>query len=160
MNFRGWVLYVLFNDIEDHLVKPVSTPCWYLDYLHPHQVDCHGRVFDFSDHVVLYFAQILPIALVEVMYGLERPYWDASHAWLVPRVLGGGMIYLYVIVFLGFFKTAQFFHTGPEIFAGFCVSLVLQVPLMLLQCYVKDGCGNGLRSFLFGLPSITLTASQ
>jgi len=147
MNIRGWILYVLFNEVEDRLVRPEPGTCWYLDYLHDHQPDCYGRVFDFSDHAVLYFAQILPIALVEVLYAFEKPYWE-EHVW-VARLLWMGMLYLYVIVFAGFFRTAQFFHTGKEVVVGLGVSLCLQIPIMLLQCRQ----GGLWRSFLFGPPS-------
>jgi hypothetical protein len=86
MNVRGWILYVLFNAIEDHFVESSSsengvvTPCWYnvdgwFDQ-NTEQETCTGRPFDFSDHVVLYYAQILPIALIETLYAtIDNPYW-------------------------------------------------------------------------------------
>jgi len=103
---------------------------------------------DFSDHVVLYFAQILPIALLEILHSFSRPYWltdgrltsrrsnvhDNKGALVVPIVLLLWLANLYIVTFLGAFKTAAYFHTGPEVFVGFLVSLLVQVPLCLLQC--------------------------
>jgi len=150
---RGWVLYVAFNAIEDRIVGPLPGSCWYRDWLPMDPPTCHGRVFDFSDHMVLYFAQILPVALLEVLHALEHPYWnkhtttrlspystasDSTAAEvtrrLVPVTLIGGMMYLYFITFLGVYKTATYFHTGSETVTGFAVSLLIHVPLQQLQC--------------------------
>jgi hypothetical protein len=68
MLLRGFVLYQGMNQVEDTLLrgKP-EDGCWYQDLLRPGQASCYGRSFDFSDHVVLYFAQILPIGLYETL---------------------------------------------------------------------------------------------
>eukprot|EP00522_Entomoneis_paludosa_P006490 CAMPEP_0172456364 /NCGR_PEP_ID=MMETSP1065-20121228/15416_1 /TAXON_ID=265537 /ORGANISM="Amphiprora paludosa, Strain CCMP125" /LENGTH=363 /DNA_ID=CAMNT_0013209313 /DNA_START=389 /DNA_END=1477 /DNA_ORIENTATION=+ len=93
MQFRGWVLYVALNSLEDNYyygnngtinshdpaANSSSATCWYRDWLSvsstQQQSSCRGRVFDFSDHVVLYYAQILPIALLEYLHSMNRPYW-------------------------------------------------------------------------------------
>lgn len=75
MIFRGFVLYQGMNYIEDRLVRIHHQQegevhnCWYQNLLRPDQSSCYGRAFDFSDHVVLYFAQIIPIALWETIIG-------------------------------------------------------------------------------------------
>ena len=156
-NVRGWVLYVAFNAAEDAIVaRPSDHPCWYEEWMRPDQQDCTGRVFDFSDHIVLYFAQILPVAFVEFLHAWERPYWRAKHdrsppsvlvSRLVPAALVGGLFYLCVITFLGVFKTAYYFHTAPEVAAGWMVSLLVQIPLCALQCSDR---WEPVRDFLFG----------
>jgi hypothetical protein len=174
MNIRGWVLYLAFNEIEDSIVRETSQACWYRPYLDEAQPDCYGRVFDFSDHVVLYFAQILPIAWLELLYALlESPYWNFNRVlnisatryntldpyyygsetliptYLYPSFLVLSMAYLYFVTFLGTYKTATYFHTGPEVLAGFVVSLTLHGPICYLQC--SERCQR-VRDYFFGYP--------
>lgn len=132
------ILYSLFNLLEGYLVTTPDSdsadePCWYKDFLKTSQTPCTGREFDFSDHVVLYFAQLIPVALSETIYALRVPFWRKENT-LMPALLVGGLVYLYGITFLGAYKTSAFFHTPAEIFTGFGVSLLLQIPLCLLQC--------------------------
>jgi hypothetical protein len=140
---RGWILYLLFDTIEEMIVSSptTSTKCWYGDLLEHHYGECQGRVTDFSDHVVLYFAQILPIALTEVLYSFSAPYWKAKNdkhddpvPKIVPALLYLWLANLYTITCFGAYKTAMYFHTGPEIFIGYLVSLFIQIPLCLTQC--------------------------
>jgi hypothetical protein len=137
---RGWVLYLVFDQLEEFLVPAAGSDCWYHHLLPIGHAICQGRVSDFSDHVVLYFAQITPMALIEVLHSLAIPYWnsadgpDKSGNRLMPTLLIVGMLYLYFIAFLGAYKTAAYFHTGSEIFRGYLVSLIVQVPLFVLQC--------------------------
>ena len=165
LNFRGWVLYVGLNAVEDMLVRPVDTStCWYHDWLRSDQPQCFGRVFDFSDHIVLYYAQILPVALFEFLHSMEYPYWKQSspvasqldNRWstisiitvqhLFPLCLYSCMCYLYFITCLGVYKTALYFHTGPEVAVGFLVAQVVHFPLCVLQC--SDQL-EPMREFLF-----------
>ena len=152
-------MYLAFDDIEELFVVVPDTPCWYEAYLHSHYHQCQGRMLDFSDHVVLYFAQILPIALVEILHSFSVPYWtevprrkgglqghDMSGL-VVPVVLVLGLANLYLVTFLGAYKTAAYFHTGPEVFMGFVVSLVIQIPLFMLQCTTR--CQKW-RDYFFG----------
>lgn len=148
---RGVFLYLIFNLLE-HLVVPTpdgEEPCWYRDFLKHFQSPCTGKEFDFSDHIVLYFAQLLPIALSEVLYCLVVPFWQKENK-VMPIILIGGLAYLYFITFLGVYKTAAYFHTRHEIFMGWVVSLLLQVPLCLLQCSPK---WKSLRQHLYGQPT-------
>ena len=141
MFFRGYILYQFFNYVEDDfLVKQESGSCWYESYV----PDCRGSVFDFSDHVVLYFAQLLPIALFETLYALEKPYWGRWEG--VRYLLLVGLGYIYLIVSVGAYTTAVFFHTRTELLAGYCVSLFIQVPLFAIQCLDRF---SELRLFLF-----------
>lgn len=66
---------------------------------------------------------------------------------VVPVILALGLANLYVVTFLGAYKTAAYFHTGPEVFMGFIVSLVIQIPLFVLQC--TSHCLK-LRDYFFG----------
>jgi hypothetical protein len=149
LNVRGWILYVLLNEVEDQFVASLMdhAPCWYNGWLQPEQKLCNGRTFDFSDHVVLYYAQILPIALIETLYAFQCPYWVADEVsalnktplaripqFLLPIVLAASHLYLQFITAIGAYKTAAFFHTPGEVVAGFMVSMVVTTPLLLLQC--------------------------
>jgi hypothetical protein len=135
---RGWILYLVLNYLEDFLVSPAGDDCWYQHLLSGSHGMCHGRVSDFSDHVVLYFAQILPIALTEVLHSFVVPFWSIADNSRIRSMVPMGMLavlmHLYVITFLGAYKTSAYFHTGPEIFTGYIVSLLVQIPLLLLQC--------------------------
>jgi hypothetical protein len=176
-NFRGWVLYVALNRLEDSIVAtdgPFHNNCWYATYLRSDQQhECVGRAFDFSDHMVLYFAQLLPVPLSEALYALltvgswttssdERRALlassparadhhaaststrSASRSFIPELVLILGLAYLYLVVFLGVVKTAFFFHTIDEVILGYSVSLIVQVPLAWLQC-AGDSRSNGKR---------------
>jgi hypothetical protein len=189
---RGWILYLLFNTIEDYFLSSTSTSslsssvndCWYEKYLYPNHTACHGQLSDFSDHIVLYYSQILPIPLTEVVHSFVVPYWrrrrrnhpttntiistnsihnnnndstntsrssttrhSATRSFLptaisaptttsiiLPTILLCGMMYLYIITFVGSYKTSAYFHTNSEIWYGYVVSMVIQVPLCVLQC--------------------------
>ncbi len=196
LNVRGWILYLGFNELEDYVLGmtarwlPSSSAypsCWYKSYFTPtHQqptphltsTSCYGRAFDFSDHIVLYCAQILPIALTEVLYGLVVPIrWNeltrfpgastttSNHQqqlleavlhprrrieWL-PLVSLLGLLYLYLITCWGMFKTAAYFHTRDEILVGYTISLLIQIPLWgILQ--LTGTTWSAIRLYLFALP--------
>lgn len=164
IQMRGWIFYVGLDGLEDFFVSSGGEGCWYERYLVPSNYQqCQGRQMDFSDHVVLYFAQIIPIALVEIMHALFPPggsqhdyYWSPSFAGgprqspsrgtnhsilsmrglrhrLIPMFLSLWLANLYVVTFLGAYKTAAYFHTGPEVWVGFLITLVVQIPLAVLQ---------------------------
>ena len=75
IQLRGWILYKLFDTVEDMIVASGGTDCWYSELLMFHDSECRGREMDFSDHVVLYYAQIIPIALTEFLHSFSVPYW-------------------------------------------------------------------------------------
>jgi hypothetical protein len=182
MNFRGWVLYILLNKIEDHFVdgsNSTNNACWYnVEGWLPHRSElevCAGRPFDFSDHIVLYYAQILPIALFETLYiTMESPYWNKVVAtepsirqgqdlisirqiitnvlrWFVPMILLSMHIYLQIITTFGAYKTTVYFHTPFEIVAGFIISMIISVPLCHIQCSnSNDRIISYIRAALFG----------
>ena len=139
MLFRGWVLYVGLNAIEAQVFSWELEPtdeelCWYKPFLRnaagSSSSPCYGRTFDYSDHVVFYFVQVLPIAWFE--------YLDAQHTLSSRNSLGfvfltGMVAYLHIIVYAGVYKTARWFHTGGEIMLGWCLSLTVTVPLALWQ---------------------------
>jgi hypothetical protein len=162
MLFRGAFLFMALNGIEDQIARysPPTTrtsgdgkpsSCWYSSLLNESQPGCYGRIFDFSDHIVLYFAQLLPIALLEYLHSLERPYWPfrCFRKRAMPVLLTLAMLYLYTLVFVGVYKTASYFHTTSEIIAGFCVSLIAMLPLGWVQCS-ESPRGRALRFFFFG----------
>eukprot|EP00980_Cylindrotheca_fusiformis_P002817 scaffold672_cov126-Cylindrotheca_fusiformis.AAC.18 len=142
IQFRGWILYLLFGAIEEMLVSSPGEACWYGDLLENHFSKCQGRATDFSDHTVLYFAQILPIALTEVLHSFSTPLChgkddnknDDPLQKAVPVVLLLWLANLYAITCCSAYKTALYFHTGTELFVGYLISLLIQIPLCLTQC--------------------------
>ena len=169
MNFRGWALYILLNKIEDQFVSDFGSTgekCWYsIEGWFPHSSEqelCAGRPFDFSDHIVLYYAQILPIALFETLHSIiENPKWYNVRAreqsmrqtrsivtmrlfithslrWFIPLVVIGAHAYLQMIITFGAYKTSIYFHTPFEILAGYIVSMTIAAPLCFLQCSCKN----------------------
>lgn len=160
LSFRGWILYLFLNKVEDQWLQygtksesaTETTKCWYNNgWLQPEQETCAGRLFDFSDHIVLYYAAILPIALVETIYALQYPYWASAvvdHPYsplsscsgkytsyrVLPLILCASHLYLQLITAIGAFVTAAYFHTPGEVVAGFGVSLVISLPIVALQC--------------------------
>jgi hypothetical protein len=169
IQFRGWILYLLFDKIEEYFAAPAESGCWYESLLHENYHSCEGQVSDFSDHVVLYFAQILPIAFVEVLHSFVEPFWKSrissnnpSHQsssgthvnrlhgqipTMVPALLLTSILYLYVVTLMGAYKTSVYFHTWPEILNGYLISLLVQVPLCFMQCTSLLGDA---REYFFG----------
>uniref|UniRef100_A0A7S4N216 Uncharacterized protein n=1 Tax=Odontella aurita TaxID=265563 RepID=A0A7S4N216_9STRA len=174
MNFRGWVLYLFFNEVEDFVVGKLhldwglgtevgydatvlEESCWFKKMLKPRMQDkeCYGRVFDFSDHIVLFFGHILSVCLFEVLFCFLFPFWpqnkpsatisqgellpkepDANSmnrlrlpSNFVPALLLFGFLYLDFVTFLAAYRTSAYFHTAAEIILGFAVSLLIQIPL-------------------------------
>lgn len=166
IQFRGWILYLLFDKLEEWLVASAGRDCWYEPLLHEDYNACQGQATDFSDHVVLYFAQILPIAFVEVLHSFAEPFWTCrTHlttnstggpsspfriSKAVPTILIVGTVYLYVVTFMGAYKTAVYFHTWREIMSGYSISLLVQVPLCLMQCTTLL---DSTREYFFGYAS-------
>jgi len=161
--YRTFGLYVLADRIEDALVTPIQE-CWYLSYAR--RPSCHGREFDFSDHTVLFYGQILPIVLTEVLHSWYAVMIDGSkesigsssssssssktRRRIVSWILSLGAAYLYVITLLEEFRTASYFHTRWETWVGFLLSLSIPLPLAFLQCWPTWGKA---RNLLFGYPS-------
>jgi hypothetical protein len=158
---RIGILYLVLNSLEERIVNNPGTDCWYQSMLPTSESTCPGRIFDFSDHIVLYFAQILPIALSEVLHSFVVPYWDTSirpnlvtagerigkKNRVIPTLLLVGIVHLYVITLLGVYKTSAFFHTGPEVLVGYMISLMVQIPVSLLQC---TNLWPQVRTFFYG----------
>jgi hypothetical protein len=143
--FRTFVLFLGANMLEHALVDSAVEVCWYSD-LHRGPSSCHGSRFDFSDHTVLYFGQILPIALFEFLHIFVSHHWNSTWKFTMS-VLFCYLPYLYYITLYGEFNTAAYFHTGSEIAVGYVISLLIQVPLAYLQCSAK---WDSLRNAVFG----------
>ena len=169
MLFRGWVLYVGLNILEarwSNLLLVATTDgdqqrsCWYKDFLKKSKTalpSCYGRVFDFSDHVVFYFVQVLSIVWTEYLDACiymtttttvsSAPYHHLprnKHNHRARRTtthttttinLGFGLLsvvvaYAHLIVYAGVYKTARWFHTASEILVGFFISFVVTIALV------------------------------
>jgi len=150
---------------DDFFVQDDST-CWYQDLLRPskRQIDCYGRKFDFSDHMVLFFGHTLPVMLFELLFCILVPFWRSqsfSHSSsfrrrflprnVVTTALIALVVYFNFITLLAVHKTAAYFHTGCEVVVGYLISLVVQLPLGYVIC--SDRCEKA-RQFV-GLPIIT-----
>jgi hypothetical protein len=146
IQIRGWVLYLLLDRLEDRWMTSSSSSsstnqCWYQPLIPNHYGSCHGQASDFSDHMVLYCAQILPLALTEMLHSIAVPYWNdirgnsssSRNRIIIPVILVTGVLYLYVLTCAGIMKTATFFHTWQEVVCGYLISMVIQVPLFLMQ---------------------------
>jgi hypothetical protein len=82
----GWVLYVGLNCIKSFVMVPVDEECWYGQLIQKHLF--HGRIFDFSNHTVLYMAQILPLPLMETLHSLAMPFGSSARGSAVLMVSG------------------------------------------------------------------------
>ena len=142
---RGFVLFLGANVLEDMLVKTGPDICWYSDLQRGTSI-CHGLQFDFSDHTVLYFGQILPISLMECIHIFVTHRWNKNWKFAL-LVLFCYLPYLYYITLFGEFSTAAYFHTGSEMLVGYFVSLLIQLPIAYLQC--SEGW-KSLKEALFG----------
>lgn len=135
VQIRTWILYVLFDKFEDLIVQPAGDECWYKTHLRSNQHSCSGKETDFSDHIVFFFAQILPIPLTEILFSFVAPYWknNGYQGKVIPTILSTGLLYLYGISFLQIYRTSAYFHTRFEIFIGYLISLMIQIPLFLIM---------------------------
>lgn len=146
IQIRGWILYLFFDKIEDLVVQPAGNECWYDGYLRSHQVPCEGQIFDYSDHTVLFFAQILPIALTEVLFSFVVPL-SKNKNFLAPTILSTVLLFLYLITFLEIYKTVAYFHTLFEVGVGYFITLLIQVPLFLIT---TTSLKEPIRDYFFG----------
>eukprot|EP00550_Attheya_septentrionalis_P008592 CAMPEP_0198292826 /NCGR_PEP_ID=MMETSP1449-20131203/14182_1 /TAXON_ID=420275 /ORGANISM="Attheya septentrionalis, Strain CCMP2084" /LENGTH=356 /DNA_ID=CAMNT_0043992139 /DNA_START=101 /DNA_END=1174 /DNA_ORIENTATION=+ len=187
MNIRGCILYLGFDFLQKawhanrhgETTNLVETDCWYQDFLRPHQRDrvCYGQRFDFSDHVVLFYAQILPVLMLELLVWIKQPPVSSASAssqrlnnspdkvglemsifqrYLVPALIVGSVVYLHMITYLNIHKTAAYYHTGPEMMVGYAISLCVQLPIGYLVCHRDWGA---MRQYV-GLSAITANNKQ
>lgn len=180
MTFRIFFLYVYLNLLQvflhDQSTKGISRKmteslshttaedCWYSEFLMGRNKKCHGQQFDFSDHVVLFFAQSLPIMLLEATVWHSFPLWpthtDYSKgvvsipSFILNTVLSSCLSlyfgYINYVTLLVAHSTAAYFHTITEVVVGYAISLVVQIPIAILLSSTEY---SALRR-AFGIPSI------
>lgn len=175
MQIRGWILYIFMNEIVMKKMILSSFPisamgtinslqqqnqhysdgCWYSNLLHnslnnnDDDDECYGQTFDFSDHIVLFYAHYYPIMIFEAIFCIIHPFWPSttSHKpnalvkasksiWILflmnailPITLLFIFGYLSFIVLVSVYSTSTYFHTVPESIAGYLLSLLVQIPL-------------------------------
>lgn len=158
MNVRGWILYICLNKVEEAIITTLGwtnyshlhDSCWYQELLRGRKKNhnCYGQSFEFSDHIVLFYAHILPIVLFETLFWFTVPIWsrDSStslRANLLPitwiekvssMILIMISIYIYFITFQAVIKTSTYFHTSLEMIVGYIISLSVQMPLAYVMC--------------------------
>ena len=146
------------NNIKNNNNNDNSHECWYKEILKQHhqrlmEIDdhaaCYGRPFDFSDHVVLFLAHYLPIFVMELFIVILVPFWESTPrnmptdgrmpsqrngvVWIALHLILA--IYLHLLVLYSTFQTAAYFHTSAEIFVGYGVSWIIQLPIGYLVCF-------------------------
>lgn len=154
MNVRGWILFLLFNIFQNALIpeKHMSGSCWYNEYIireADQYSNCYGKNFDFSDHVVLFLGQIIPLVSCEFFITLLSPEKTNNSVvrdtaasqrfinftrmkFMIPIVNTCFFVYMNIIVFLALYKTAAYFHTPSELAVGYMISLLVQLTCGLL----------------------------
>mmetsp|Transcript_7461 Transcript_7461/g.8539 ORF Transcript_7461/g.8539 Transcript_7461/m.8539 type:complete len:390 (+) Transcript_7461:6-1175(+) len=176
MQFRGWVLYIYMNKLERIVLTRIpllangsinydtinnQASCWYSDVLR-RTGDCNGQQFDFSDHIVLFFAHLYPLMMFEVIDFFLYPFWSKSNSQYndkncksaletqkttrmssmirfilnkaLPILLASFLLYVYVISCVAIFLTSAYFHTIPEVVTGYILSLLVQIPMSIMIC--------------------------
>lgn len=154
--------------------------CWYSNQqsdVNNQDVECYGRQFDFSDHIVLFFAHYYPIMIVEIIIICSiHPLWPLSTQHqkhhhhhhhhhentnvettqqsafvnflfnkISPVVHLLFVAYLSFIVLVSVYSTAAYFHTVPESFIGYLLSLSVQIPIGFIL--LNQG-GSKIRNFV------------
>ena len=173
MNIRGWILYQFLNHAQQIILQAMNfdidpdissettqTICWYEEFLKGHRKkqSCYGRSFDFSDHVVLFYSQLLPICLFETLFwfmvppwknrhtysNLDNPYPKRQSSFLAPFYVSEilvsiGMIlfllFIYIRTYVAVYQTAAYFHTFNEVVMGYFISLCIQLPFAFTMCF-------------------------
>lgn len=146
MQFRGWVLYAFLDKVENFLVKIFtwknllgidlsgnSTTCWYSSHLLRNDSCNTGKEFDFSDHVVFFFAHSLSIMVFEALFWFSFPCCDdngSENGKTVAKNNGKDQS-----LTLNPYPRKRFTSYGNIL--AFCVNVILPVPLMLAFCYVN-----------------------
>ena len=150
MLIRGYILYRCCDAIEDFFFETNNSSwndCWYASVIHSRGVGnapCRGIYFDFSDHIVFFYAHMLPIVLFETAAILSSPLWVLSKVCFLEHPLIVGILlyssYVTTIVLLSAFRTAKYFHTPLETLMGYVVSLSIQIPLSKYILYIYFVC--------------------
>ena len=162
--FRGWGLYIFLNMLQNTVLGKISsldssgtagqgTFCWYTPMLKKRWQDsdpCYGSLFDFSDHIVLFFSHILPALLLEALFCFLHPFWPKSNSKLkaneqnsdiknssfrvslnaaLSTTLLVAFVYLTFISLVSIHSTAAYFHSIGEVLVGYLISLSVQIPV-------------------------------
>lgn len=179
MNIRGWILYLFLTMLQNKTIEITgwtndshsNDVCWYQYLLRGRKktYNCYGRSFDFSDHIVLFYAHILSAILFETFFWFVIPIWSwnisrshgksQSGTLLFPRYISEKLAticiitissYIYFLTSHAAFKTAAYFHTPSEIVIGYFISMFVQMPLAYTMCsedWVKIRKFVGISSF-------------
>ena len=126
---RGWGLYVCFNMVEGIIVKSDYWPktlgfvgqsmdqdqCWYSSLLQIRWRNdpCHGLTFDFSDHVVLFFARHFPTSIFEALFCVLFPF---SHEKSRIHFASFYSKYVDAFHFVGRFCVSEYYHISGDSF--------------------------------------------
>jgi len=182
MLFRFYFLYICLGLFQipsiNNLDQKSIENCWYGEFLTKRNAtsSCDGQRFDFSDHVVLFFAQSLPILIFEATIHHYTTLWPSNTSdgikltfqrgaesipiYILNTVMASCLsllfIYLNVITLLEAHSTTSYFHTVTESIVGYVITLVVQIPLASLIWSTR---WPRLREF-FGLPFSNLLMAR
>jgi len=170
--FRVYGLYICLSKVQTYIHEfwnprltsemlesadqQAMNTCWYGEFLMKRNVknSCYGQQFDFSDHIVLFFAQSLPCMLIESTSFSTPQRKGKALSFYIDTVLSWSLsfffVYLNSTTLLVAHSTAAYFHTPTEVAIGYMISLVVQIPIAALVCSMRWPV---LRSYL-GLPSV------
>ena len=138
MLFRGNFLYAFCDTIENSFTTNRSSweDCWFASIGRSQSLEsnpCRGLDFDFSDHIVFFYAHMLPIVLFEFVVGLSKPLSIISKTnvlrFCLPLALAMYSFYITSLTLMSAYRTAKYFHTPAETIMGYAVSLLVQIPL-------------------------------
>lgn len=125
---RMLVLYKALGWVQSSLQPSPGSLCWYAPYT-KHSL-CLADQFDFSDHIVLYVANYLAPAAIEVAYAHTALSATGGGTWLRYSPAVGAACILSLITLRGMLFTCMFFHSPLESAVGLgVVTLGLLLPL-------------------------------
>ena len=128
---RMLVLYKAMGWVQSSLQPLPGGDCWYAPYTRHNA--CLGEQFDFSDHIVLYVANYLAPAAVEVAYAHTNLASTGGGTWLRYSPAVGSAFIMGLVTLRGILFTCMFFHSPLESLVGLgVVSLGVLLPLWVL----------------------------
>lgn len=188
MLFRGFVLYDFANNFIGRKLLLSRFPmtatgsiitgtqeCWYTKFVpiktkSIHRDFCIGQQFDFSDHIVLFFAHHYSILIMEILFCALYPFWPlkiSNHrgepnensvkgkksSTSTPVIHSNAILptcflflfgYMTIIILFSVYSTATYYHTVLESCVGYILSLFIQIPIgMMIMSNSFIGLSNG-----------------
>jgi len=120
---RTFLLYKGLGWLQSSLQPAVGADCWYAAFARSNK--CLSDNFDFSDHIVLYVANYLVPAAVELSYAYTTVVTvGGTMQWLRYVPVACAALAMSLVTLRGVLFTTMFFHTPLESLVGLAVVLV------------------------------------